>query len=31
MERTYDERTVSRLAAMMDIVPFNGEDYRKRA
>jgi len=30
LEQTYDERTVSRLAGMTEIVPFNGEDWRKR-
>jgi DNA replication protein DnaC len=30
LETTYDARTVSRLAAMCEIVPFNGADWRKR-
>ena len=30
IEVAYGERTVSRLAAMVDIVPFNGTDWRKR-
>ena len=29
LEQTYDERTVSRLAAMTEIIPFNGTDWRK--